>query len=88
MDHITEGDNMDFEAVPHKFGGAKVGDRYCKWFANVVWKGERPQGIGEPAKSQLSTASSTKDSRISLSDQSRDEMQNAVDILFVRRIFN
>ena len=48
-DLLSEGDPVQFEAVPAEGGGGSEGggganpsNSYCTWFANLVWKGKRP----------------------------------------------
>jgi len=49
---LSEGDPVQFEAVPQGGDdapldedetGANAGNNYCSWFANLIWKGKRPQ---------------------------------------------
>ena len=36
---LTDGDPVQFEAVPQEAGDNTY---YCSWFASLVWKGKRP----------------------------------------------
>lgn len=50
-DVLTEGDLVQFEAVPQHNEGENAsgtsGNLYCTWFANLVWKGRRPPSVDE-----------------------------------------
>jgi len=52
-DVLTEGDLVQFEAVPQQQSEGESatgtsGNLYCTWFANLVWKGRRPASVDEP----------------------------------------
>jgi len=55
-DVLTEGDLVQFEAVPQQqnegdAASGTSGNLYCTWFANLVWKGRRPPSVDEPNSS-------------------------------------
>ena len=38
----SEGDPVQFEAVPQEGNADDPASSYCSWFATLVWKGKRP----------------------------------------------
>lgn len=39
---FSEGDPVQFEAVPQEGNADDPASSYCSWFATLVWKGKRP----------------------------------------------
>jgi hypothetical protein len=64
-DVITEGDPVQFEAVPQQQPGEDSGvngtssNLYCTWFANLVWKGRRPPGVEDAPTTTSSQSGSS-----------------------------